>query len=142
MGSKNVCTSCRYVLSLQAEEPLTLTPEEQQALRKSMIQKKPSGKLPPKKKSPKKKSPKKKSPLKSPKLGRRARILKKPSAVIPTSDDPPGDDGGDEDDDEPGDGSNNEGVQQRALGCSRCRFTKTGCSQCRNPAYRPRGPRS
>ena len=26
-------------------------------------------------------------------------------------------------------------------GCSRCRYAKAGCKQCRNPSYKPRGPK-
>ena len=31
--------------------------------------------------------------------------------------------------------------QVKSLGCPKCRFGRTGCGNCRNPNYRPRGPR-
>ena len=34
-----------------------------------------------------------------------------------------------------------DGGEGRQLGCPTCRFGRLGCKKCRNPNYRPRGPR-
>ena len=33
------------------------------------------------------------------------------------------------------------GEGERPLGCPTCRFGRLGCKKCRNPNYKPRGPR-
>lgn len=44
-----------------------------------------------------------------------------------------------EDLDEAGD---NDETEPKVFGCSRCRYAKKGCVTCRNPLFRPRGPRA
>ncbi|CAE7518808.1 unnamed protein product [Symbiodinium necroappetens] len=113
----------------KAVEPLTLSAEEQQALRASM-----------KKSKQKKASPKgsedddssKSMPKAKAKAKAKGKVLKKPSArfvpaLVPV--DPVGSEG---------DGGD---APERVLGCSRCRYGKTGCTQCRKKDYKPRGPR-
>ena len=178
----------------EAVEPLTLSAEEQQALRASLKSSKrkkasPKGsevddskpkpkkastkgcedddsKPKPKKASPKGPGAKKASPKgsavddskpakkASPKGSEaddspkpkafKAKVLKRPAARLATSLESVGAAvaGGADDP-----GANEpqaavEGPPSGPLGCSRCRYGRTGCSQCRKPSYRPRGRRS
>ena len=103
-----------------------LTPDEQQELRKSL-----GGKNAPKAKAKSKK----------------VAVMKRPSRKAEAVEKDCGSDCSDEqgsDEPKPDDADDDDGLKNgpdRVLGCTRCRHTPKGCSQCRNPSYMPRGGR-